>query len=186
LRLCWVLSRLVWEEAGSGGIKEQSYYSRGQAGIKKNRLDAIYGKVQNMLRDNAEWRIPMKTNKHSRVKKIVMILGICVIVLTIMYYFLTINRGEGDPVIIFHEVPVNETINCSVTYLTDKDILNKQGWEIIKNNGKITRIYFRDPYTAESNFFSFLEKYGGFSGNFTSKKYIEYNGVYYYISGLRP
>ena len=119
----------------------------------------------------------MDKKKLEKIKKIVIVLGICIIVFIPVYYIFTINHGEGDPVIIFEEVPVTETKNHSVTHLTDEDILNKHGWEIIQNNGKITRIYFRDPYASDSSFFNFMEKYGG---------YIEYNGAYYYVSGLRP
>jgi hypothetical protein len=101
----------------------------------------------------------MEKKKVDRVKKIVIIIGICALILYIAFIFYKLNH-EADPYCSFYEVPVTETINSSVIHLTDVDILNKQGWEVRQENGKITRIYFRDSQNRDSSFTIFIKNMG--------------------------
>jgi hypothetical protein len=101
-------------------------------------------------------------------------------------YFLVIlpylNRGEGDPRFYFVEVPINVTTNTSVIHLTDKDILNVPGLEVRQENGKIYNIVFRVSETPPGmSIQDFRDKYGSSLSDPSSRKYLEYQGVYYYV-----
>jgi len=125
----------------------------------------------------------MEKQKLSFDKKAVIalcIIGICVVGFFVVYLpFSTSN--EGDPVFIFYEVPVNETANYSVIHLEDKDIMNIRGLDVRQENGKITRIYFRNSDTTPTiSFQEFYQKYGSSAEDPASKKYLEFSGVYYY------
>lgn len=114
------------------------------------------------------------------------ILGIC-----ILAYFLVIgpylNRGEGDPYFVFFEVSVNATLNRTVIHLEDKDIVNVQGLDVKFENGKLTRIYFRHSDTVPAiHEYDFYDKFGSRYDDPSSRKYLEYNGVYYYATLLIP
>jgi hypothetical protein len=63
------------------------------------------------------------------VKKIVIVLGICVVIFFIAESVYRLDH-ESDPYIIFHEIPVEKIVNSTVIHLTDEDILNKPGWEV--------------------------------------------------------
>lgn len=113
------------------------------------------------------------------------IIGICVIAY-FMVIFPYINRGEGDPYFLFTEVPVNVTTNSTVIHLEDKDILNIRGLDVEQKNGKIFRIYFRNSKNPEIHTDEFYYKYGSRPGDPSSRKYLEYNGVYYYAVEVIP
>ena len=111
---------------------------------------------------------------------ILLIVGICVT----GYFFVIgpyINRGEGDPVFIFTEVPFSETLNSSVIHLQDKDIMNVRGLDVVLSNGKISSIYFRySSTTPEISDQEFNTKYGSNPTNQSLRKYLEYDGKYYF------
>jgi len=112
-------------------------------------------------------------------KKFIITLGI--IAFCILAYLLVIgpylNRGEGAPYFSFIEVPVNVTVNSTVIHLEDKDIMNIQGLDVKQENGKITTIHFRHSAIHPLDF---NYKYGSRAGDLSSRKYLEYKGVYYY------
>ena len=112
-------------------------------------------------------------------KKFIIILGI--IGFCILAYFLVIgpylNRDEGSPYFSFIEVPVNATINSTVIHFEDKDIMNVRGLDVKIENGKITRIIFR---RSAIHPLEFNDMYGSKAGDPSSRKYLEYKGVYYY------
>jgi len=118
------------------------------------------------------------------IKKIVIVLciiGVCAL------YLLFVNHGEGDPFFVFYEVQVNDTINSTVIHLEEKDILNVRGLDVRQKNGKIDRIYFRySDTTPEISSNDFNLKYGSKLSDLTSRKYIEYKGVHYYIIRYIP
>ncbi len=90
-------------------------------------------------------------------------------------------RGEGDPYFGFYEVPVNATTNSTVIHLEDKDIMNIQGLDVKFENGKIISIHFRHSDTVPAiHEYDFSDMYGSRAGDPTSRKYLEYKGVYYY------
>ena len=109
------------------------------------------------------------------------IIGICVIVY-FMVIFPYINRGEGDPYFLFTEVPVDITTNSTVIHLEDKDIINIRGLDVRQGNGKITHIYFRNSENPEITPWEFYSNYGSRLDDPSSRKYLEYNGVYYYAT----
>jgi len=110
------------------------------------------------------------------------VFGICVI-----GYFMLITHGEGDPYFVFAEVPVSATLNSSVIHLEDNDIMNIQGLDVIQQNGKITRIYVRYSGTnPKMNIKEFKEKYSSNIGDPSSRKYLEYNGTYYFATWMVP
>lgn len=121
----------------------------------------------------------MEKKKVDLVKKIAIVLCICVIGI-FAYYLLTVNNDEGDPYFVFIEFPVNETINSSIIHLENRDIMNIRGLDVKQTNGKITRIVFRySQITPEFNTSEFIYKYGSSLDDPTSRKYLEYEGVYY-------
>jgi hypothetical protein len=127
---------------------------------------------------------PMSFDRKSLI--VLCILGIC-----FLGYFMVIgpylNRGEGDPRFFFYEVQPNETLNKSVIHLEDKDILNVRGLDVKFENGKIKGIIFRNSDTTpEIGFEEFRQKYGSRAGDPTSRRYLEYQGVYYYGWGAIP
>lgn len=122
-------------------------------------------------------------------KKFIITLGI--IAFCILAYLLVIgpylNRGEGDPYFSFYEVPVNETVNSSIIHLEDKDIMNVRGLDVKLENGKITSIRFRHSDTVPAiHEYDFNDMYGSRVGDPTARKYLEYNGVYYYAEMRIP
>jgi len=112
-------------------------------------------------------------------KKFILTLGI--IAFCILAYLLVIgpylNRGEGDPYFVFVEVPVSATVNSTVIHLEDKDIMNIRGLDVKQENGKITRIIFRHSAIHP---LEFRDMYGSDLSDPSSRKYLEYKGVYYY------
>jgi hypothetical protein len=130
----------------------------------------------------------MERQNMSFQKKIAIlcVMGICVIGFFTVY-LLFVVPGEGDPFFVFNEVPVNDTINRTVIHLVDKDIMNIRGLEVLQENGKITRIYFRYSKTIpEISSQDFNQKYGSRADDPSSRKYLEYKGVYYYAYRLIP
>jgi len=120
------------------------------------------------------------------VKTITFVFGICAIGYFMVFLPYT-NRGEGDPFFDFIDVPVNDAINSSVIHLEDKDIMNVPGLDVRQENGKITRIYFRySETTPEISTMEFKNKYGSRLGDPSSRKYLEYKGVYYFTYRLIP
>jgi hypothetical protein len=115
-------------------------------------------------------------------KKVVIIF--CIIGICFIGYFMVllpiVNQGEGDRYFLFSEVPVNEIANSTIIHLEDKDIMNIRGLDVKMENGKITRIYFRNSQNPEIYSTDFNLKYGSSMSDPTSRKYLEYNGVYYY------
>ena len=111
---------------------------------------------------------------------------LCTIGIGVVAYFLVIgpylNRGEGDPYFVFSEVSINATTNSSVIHLEDKDIMNIRGLEVNQENGKIARIYIRYSNGVPAiNDQEFSQKYGSSPYDSPStRKYLEYKGVYYY------
>ena len=116
---------------------------------------------------------------------ILCILGICAITY-FMVIFPYLNRGEGDPYFIFYEIPVNSTVNNSIIHIEDKDILNIKGLDVEQRNGKIFRIYFRKSLNPSINDNNFYYKFGSRPGDLSSRKYLEYHGVYYYAVEIIP
>lgn len=118
--------------------------------------------------------------------KIAIVLGVCVIGFFIGYIFIA-THGEGDPYFVFTEVPVNETLNGSIIHLEDKDIMNIRGLDVKQTDGKITRIYIRYSQTKpEINDNEFNMKYGSSPYDPSTRKYLEYQGVYYYTTEYVP
>jgi hypothetical protein len=127
----------------------------------------------------------MEKQKLSFTEKFLIILFI--IVICIGGYFmilLPLNlRGEGDPYFVFSEVPVEITANSMIIHLKDEDIMNIRGLDVKIENGKISRIYFRNP---EINQQGFIQKYGIDPYDISSRRYLEYKGVYYYAEYRLP
>jgi hypothetical protein len=116
-----------------------------------------------------------------KIAIVLCIIGICAV------YLLFVNHGEGDPYFDFFEVSVNDTINSSVIHLENKDIMNAGGLDVRQNNGKITRIYFRYSDTTPGiSASAFDYEYGSRLNDPSSRKYIEYHGVYYYVIKIIP
>jgi hypothetical protein len=130
----------------------------------------------------------MEIQKMKFGKKIIialLIVAICGIVLVANLSFFT--RDEGSPYFVFTEVPINETANSSVIHLTDKDIFNLRGIDVVQKDGKISRMRFResDPNLA-IKFSAFNSMYGSTLGDISSRKYLEFRGVYYYAEPNIP
>jgi hypothetical protein len=111
--------------------------------------------------------------------KFVTIIGL--IALCILAYLYVIGpylavRDEGAPYFVFVEVPVNATVNSSIIHLEDKDFVN-MGLDVKEENGKITRIFFKNSVIHPKDF---NDIYGSRVGDPSSRKYLEYKGVYYY------
>ena len=130
----------------------------------------------------------MENQKTKFSKKIVialLIVAICGIVL--FTYLAYITRDEGSPYFAFTEVSVNETANSSVIHLTDKDIFNLRGIDLIQQDGKISRMRFRSSeHNPAIKFWEFNGKYGSTLGDISSRKYLEFRGVYYYAEPRIP
>lgn len=131
----------------------------------------------------------MEKQKLSFEKKFAIVL--CILGICLIGYFGVVgpylNRGEGNPEFYFFEVQPNEISNKSVIHLEDKDILNVRGLYVRQENGKITAIIFRySDTTPEIGFEEFRQKYGSRAGDPSSRKYLEYKGVYYYGWGAIP
>jgi len=128
----------------------------------------------------------MKSTKEQRQeqnfeinKKFIITLGIlafCVYAFSLVISFY-LTRGEGDPYFVFIEVPANATMNSAVIHLEDKDILNVKGLDVKFENGKLTSIRFRQSAIHP---LEFSDMYGSRAGDPSSRKYLEYKGVYYY------
>ena len=122
-------------------------------------------------------------------KKFVLTLGI--IAFCILAYLFVIDpylhRGEGDPYFVFVEVPLNATVNSSIIHLKDTDILNIRGLDVKFENGKLITIHFRHSDTIPAiHEYDFRDMYGSRAGDPSSRKYLEYEGVYYYGLLLIP
>lgn len=122
-----------------------------------------------------------KENSDSDMKfKFIIVFGL--IVSCTLAYFYVIGpylavRDEGAPYFSFIEVPVNETVNNTVIHLEEKDFVNIQGLDVVLENGKLRTIYFRKSAIHPSDF-NYM--YGSRVGDPSSRKYLEYKGVYYY------
>jgi hypothetical protein len=110
---------------------------------------------------------------------IVCIVGICILVFFFVVFPYLI-RGEGDTRFSFIEVPYNETVNSTVIHLKDSDFMNKQGLYVISESGKLSGIRFRNSDNPAISPSDFNDMYGSRPGNRSSRKYLEYNGLYYY------
>lgn len=124
----------------------------------------------------------MEKEKSDLTKKFKFVTIIGVITLIALAYFFVIGpylavRDEGAPYFVFVEVPVNETINSTVIHLEEKDIMNIRGLDVTFENGKLSTIYFRKSAIHPSDF-NYM--YGSRVGDPSSRKYLEYKGVYYY------
>ena len=113
--------------------------------------------------------------------KYVTIIGL--IALCILAYFYVIGpylavRDEGAPYFVFVEVPVDATVNSSIIHIEEKDFMN-MGLDVKQENGKITRIFFKDSVIHPLDF---NEMYGSRLDDPSSRKYLEYKGVFYYAS----
>jgi hypothetical protein len=97
-----------------------------------------------------------------------------------------LNRGEGDPYFVFTEVPVNVTANSTIIHLEDKDILNVHGLDVRQENGKIIAIMIRESENPEISPWGFYGMYGSRWDDPTSRKYLEYKGIYYYATIIIP
>ena len=116
-------------------------------------------------------------------KKLIII--VCLIFFSVLAFLLIIgpylNRGEGDPYFVFVEVPLNATVNSSIIHLQDKDILNIRGLDVKFENGKLITIHFRYSDTIPAiHEYDYRDMYGSRAGDPSSRKYLEYKGVYYY------
>lgn len=127
----------------------------------------------------------MKVTKEQREKqnsdlnkKFIITLGIIALCfITFLFVWGLISMwGEGDPYFSFYEVPVNAIGNSTVIHLEDKDFMN-MGLEVKQENGKISSVYFR-PSGVHPLDFNYV--YGSRAGDPSSRKYLEYKGVYYY------
>jgi hypothetical protein len=115
---------------------------------------------------------------------------ICIAVFCFILYLLVINpylsRGADDPSLIFIEVPKNITSNSSIIHLEDKDFINIRGLELSIKDGKILSIYLRASQNPEINLSDFSHKYGSHQSDLSQRKYLEYQGVYYYAIETIP
>ena len=122
-------------------------------------------------------------------KKFIITIGI--IAFCILAYLFVIDpylhQGEGDPYFVFVEVPLNATVNSSIIHLQDTDILNIRGLDVKFENGKLITIHFRHSDTIPAiHEYDFRDMYGSRAGDPSSRKYLEYKGVYYYGLLLIP
>jgi hypothetical protein len=124
-------------------------------------------------------------NKKFKFVTIIGLIALCILAyLYVIGPYLAV-RDEGAPYFVFVEVPVNATVNSSIIHLEDKDIMNVRGLDVKFENGKISYITFR--YSGTISYHDFNDMYGSeFGANSTSRKYLEYNGVYYYASLRTP
>ena len=126
-----------------------------------------------------------KTKFSGKLIITLLVVAICGIVLIANLSFFT--RDEGSPYFAFHEVSVNVTANSSIIHLTDKDIFNLRGIDVVQQDGKISYILFRssEPNPARQ-FWAFNQEYGSTLGDISSRKYLEFRGVYYYADPRIP
>ncbi len=107
---------------------------------------------------------------------IAVICGICLVGYS-GYYFI-VSQGEGVPYFKFTEVPANEIGNSSVIHLEDLNTTRVKGFDIRRDNGKISRIYVRSSQMLPGDGFrEFHEKISSYPGNQSLKKILEYEGV---------
>ena len=65
--------------------------------------------------------------------------------------------------------------------------MNIRGLDVRQENGKITDIFFRNSRTRpEIGAYDFYQKYGSRIGDPSSRKYLEYKGIYYYAEMYIP
>jgi hypothetical protein len=118
------------------------------------------------------------------LRKMVFLLGI--IGICFVGYFLVLgpylNRGEGDPYFVFTEVPAETTVNSTIIHLEGSRFLNTRGLDVKQENGKITAIFYRELENPEIDLWVLQGDYGSDLGDPSSRKYLEYRGVYYYVS----
>jgi hypothetical protein len=126
-----------------------------------------------------------KTKFSRKIVIALLIVAVCGIVL--FAYLSYITRGEGDSYFVFTEVSVNETANSSIIHLTDKDIFNLRGIDVVQQDGKISRVRFRssEPNPARQ-FWAFNQEYGSRPGNISERKFLEFRGVFYYAEPSIP
>lgn len=124
-------------------------------------------------------------------KKFILTLGI--IAFCILAYLLVIGpylavRDEGLTYFLFTEVPASETINHSIIHLEDKNIMNIKGLGVKFENGKLSTIKFGVSGNVPALYPNdFNDMYGTpFGADPASRKYLEYNGVYYYGTLVTP
>ena len=113
-----------------------------------------------------------------------LLIFVCIVIICVLVFFSVLvpyfTRGDGDTVFRFFEVPYNETVNSTIIHLNDSDFMNKQGMYVRWDSGKLHSIAFRysdNPAILPS---VFNDMYGSMPGNRSLRKYIEYNGLYYY------
>jgi hypothetical protein len=115
------------------------------------------------------------------IRKFVII--ICIVGFFFFGYFMIflpiMEQGSADRYFAFSEVPADQIGNRTVIHLEDKDILNVRGLDVKFRNGKISRIYFRGSQNPEIESTDFNLKYGSTPEDPSSRKYLEYKGVYY-------
>ena len=106
----------------------------------------------------------------------------CLLIISVLIYIaiLPLFNHEGDTVFRFIEVPYNETINSNVIHLNNSDFMNIQGLYVRWESGKLYSISFRNSDKPAISPYEFYSNYGSQPGNRSSRKYIEYNGSYYY------
>ncbi len=133
-------------------------------------------------------------NENSELnKKLKFVTIIGLIALSILAYIFVIGpilavRDEGLPYVIFTEVPAGETVNHSVIHLEEKDITNVKGLDVQYENGKLSIIKFGVSGNAPAIYPNdFNDMYGTpFGADPESRKYLEYEGVYYYGTLATP
>ena len=107
----------------------------------------------------------------------------CLVVICVLVYFSVIVPSfghEGDTVFHFYEVSYNETINSTVIHLNDNDFINIRGLYVRWKSGKLYSISFRNSDNPAILPYAFNDNFGSQPGNDSSRKYLEYNGSYYY------
>ncbi|MFA5268808.1 MAG: hypothetical protein WC379_12630 [Methanoregula sp.] len=132
-----------------------------------------------VLLERVNWMEKEKSDLNKKFKFVIVFGLIALCVLAYLYVigpYLAV-RDEGAPYFSFIEVPVNETINHTVIHLEDTDIMNIKGLDVVEENGKLSTIYFRKSAIHPQDF---RDMYGSRVGDPSSRKYLEYKGVYYY------
>lgn len=115
---------------------------------------------------------------------------VVIIFIFLAAYFLVIgpylNRHEGDTRFSFFEVSANETFNKSIIHLEDKDITNIRGLDTRFENSKLISIRFDNGENPTISTREFYNKYGSHPTDLSQRKYLEYQGVYYYAVMITP
>jgi hypothetical protein len=116
----------------------------------------------------------------STIKKTIILIGVIIICIPLLFFGVVpyLVGNEGASYFVFVEVPVNATINSSIIHIEEKDFTN-MGMDVKQENGRITRIFFKNSGIHPQDF---NDIYGSDLGDPSSRKYLEYRGVYYYAS----